>query len=261
MAYAFIAWFSFRRYAAYRLAAVGDAISNTMFGFLRAYILLALWEAHPSLGGYDATDAITYAFLTQALIGPVQIFGGMELTERIRTGDIAIDLHRPADLQGWWLADDLGRAAFTVVGRGIIPMIAGGLTFGLRFPGPVRWLEFGVSLLLAVLVSFAIRYLVALIVFWVHDSRSIDSVTTVFSLFMSGMILPLVVLPGWFGMLVRALPWSSLIQVPADVFLGKRTGWSLAGAYAFQAGWALALLVAGRLLTRLAHRRLVVNGG
>jgi ABC-2 type transport system permease protein len=101
MAYAFVAWFSFRRYAAYRLAAVGDAISNTMFGFLRAYILLALWDAHPSLGGYDVTDAITYAFLTQALIGPVQIFGGMELTERIRTGDVAIDLHRPADLQGW----------------------------------------------------------------------------------------------------------------------------------------------------------------
>ncbi|MEO5877642.1 MAG: ABC-2 family transporter protein [Streptosporangiaceae bacterium] len=261
MAYAFVAWFSFRRYAAYRLAAVGDAISNTMFGFLRAYILIALWGANPALGGYDSRDAVTFAFLTQALIGPVQIFGGMELTERIRTGDVAIDLHRPADLQGWWLADDLGRAAFTVVGRGVIPMAAGWLVYGLRFPGPGRWLAFGLALLLAVVVSFAIRYLVALIVFWVHDSRGVDSVMVVLSLFMSGMILPLVAFPGGFGAVATALPWSALIQVPADVFLGKHTGWSLAGAYAFQLAWAVALLAAGRLLTRIAHRRLVVNGG
>lgn len=261
MAYAWVLWFSFRRHSAYRLAAVGEALSNTMFGFLRAYILIALWEASPGLGNYTVLDAITFAFLTQALIGPVQIFGGMELSERIRTGDVSIDLHRPADLQLWWLADDLGRAAFTIVGRGVIPLTAGWLTFGLNLPPLTRLPAVFLALILAVIVSFALRYLVALAVFWIHDSRGVDSVYIVCSLFLSGMILPLVAFPGWLGAIASALPWSALVQVPADVFLGKVTGLSLLHAFAFQAGWAAALLLLGRLLTGAAHRKLVIQGG
>jgi ABC-2 type transport system permease protein len=56
-------------------------------------VLITLWHARPALGGYDLTDAVTFSFLTQSLIEPVRIFGGsLDLTERIRTGDLAIDL-------------------------------------------------------------------------------------------------------------------------------------------------------------------------
>ncbi|GAA3206883.1 ABC transporter permease [Actinocorallia longicatena] len=259
MAYAWVLWFSFRRYSAYRLAALGEAVSNTVFGFVRGYVLLALWQATPGLGGYTATDAITFSFLTQAMIGPVQIFGGMELTQRIRTGDVSIDLHRPADLQLWWLADDLGRALYTVIGRGTIPMFAGWLAFGILFPPAERWPAFLLSLLLAVVLGFSIRYVISILVFWLTDSRALDSVAIVCSLFLSGMILPLVAFPGPFQTAVRALPWSGLIQVPADVYLGRSP--DLLGSFAFQAGWAAVLLLAGRLLTRAAHRKLVIQGG
>jgi len=259
--YALVCWLSFRRHSAYRLAALGEAVSNTMFGFLRAYILIALWQSRPGLGDYTVLDAITFAFLTQALIGPVQIFGGMDLTERVRTGDVSIDLHRPADLQLWWLADDLGRASFTLLARGFVPMTAGWLAFGILVPSPARWAAFLLALLLAVVVSFALRYLVALAVFWIHDSRGVEAVMMVCSLFFSGMILPLVAFPGLLGTVANALPWAALVQVPADVYLGKRQGWELLDAYAFQAAWALALIAAGRLLTRAAHRKLVIQGG
>ncbi|GAA0936322.1 ABC transporter permease [Actinocorallia libanotica] len=261
MAYALVCWFSFRRHSAYRLAALGEAVSNTMFGFLRAYVLMALWAYRPHLGGYTVTDAITFSFLTQALIGPVQIFGGLDLTERVRTGDVSIDLHRPADLQLWWLSDDLGRAAFTFVARGFVPMAAGWLAFDILLPGPGRWAAFLLAVLLAVLVSFALRYLVALAVFWIHDARGIEGLMLVCTLFFSGMILPLVAFPGLLGTVAHTLPWAALVQIPADVYLGKREGWDLLAAYGFQAAWAAALLGLGRLLTRAAHRKLVIQGG
>jgi ABC-2 type transport system permease protein len=78
-------------------------------------------------------------------------------------------------------------------------------------------------------------------------------------MFFSGMIVPLVAFPGALGTVAHVLPWSALIQLPADVFLGRRT--DLLDVYAFQAGWAFVLLAAGRLLTMTARRRLVVNGG
>lgn len=45
------------------------------------------------------------------------------------------------------------------------------------------------------------------------------------------------------------------------MFLGKHTGWGLVEAFAFQGGWALALLLAGRLVQSVATRRVVVQGG
>ncbi|WP_067471475.1 ABC transporter permease [Actinomadura hibisca] len=256
-----VAWYAFRRHTAYPVSALAEALSNVAFGFIRAYILIALWRVRPSLGGYDVTDAVTFCFLTQALIGPVQIFGGMELSERIRSGAVAVDLHRPVDLQGWWLADDLARAAATLLLRAGPPLLAGALLFPLRTPGPGLLAAFLLSTLLAVLVGFGLRYLGALAVFWVHDDRGLNAVQLVLSMFFSGMIVPLVIFPGALGEVARALPWAALVQVPADVFLGKRTGADLAAALGFQAAWAAALLLAGRALTAAARRKLVIHGG
>ncbi|NEE40941.1 ABC transporter permease, partial [Streptomyces sp. SID7982] len=88
-------------------------------------------------------------------------------------------------------------------------------------------------------VSFAIRYLVAMSAFWLLDGAGAMQMAMLAGLFFSGMLLPLNLFPGLLGEVARALPWSSLLQVPADVFLGKHTGWGLVGAYVFQAGWAV----------------------
>ncbi|MEU0462339.1 ABC transporter permease, partial [Micrococcus luteus] len=74
----------------------------------------------------------------------------------------------------------------------------------------------------------------------------------------SGMLLPLNVFPGAFGEVVRVLPWSSLLQGPADVLLGEADP---LGVFAFQAAWAVALLGVGRLVQSVATRRVVVQGG
>ena len=54
----------------------------------------------------------------------VALWGGGttdDLAERIRTGDVAIDLYRPVGLVGWYLAGDLGRAAYHLLTAGSAP--------------------------------------------------------------------------------------------------------------------------------------------
>lgn len=263
--YAVVAAGGFRRYATYRIETAAGVFTNTVFGFILAYTYAALWDERPQLGGYDMSQALTYVWLGQALLMTCVMMGGGfedELIERIRTGDIAVDLYRPVDLQLWWLAGDLGRAAFHLLGRGIVPMIFGSLAFDLAMPGsPGIWVAFLVAVGLGVVVSFAIRYLVALSAFWLLDGAGAAQMSFLAGMFFSGMLLPLNVFPGVLGEVARALPWSALLQVPADVFLGKHTGWGLVRVYAFQASWALVLLLAGRLLQSVATRRVVVQGG
>ncbi|MEU7229627.1 ABC transporter permease [Streptomyces chrestomyceticus] len=265
MLYAAVAAGSFRRYATYRIATASGVFTNTVFGFILAYTYTALWTERPHLGGYDLPQALTFVWTGQALLAATGLLigGGMdELQERIRSGDIAVDLYRPADLQLWWLAADLGRAGFQLLGRGLVPMAVGTLVFPSALPAsPVTWLLFLVSVALGVVVGFALRYLVALTSFWLLDGAGVGMVAGLMCLFFSGMVLPLNVFPGGFGEAVRLLPWSSMLQVPADVLLGVHEGPGVARALAFQAGWAVALLAAGRLVQSVATRKVVVQGG
>lgn len=260
--YAAVTAGGFRRYATYRAATAAGVFTNTVFGLILVYVYLALWDERPHLGGYDQAQAVTYVWLGQAFLSTLALGGGGvegELMERIRSGDIAVDLYRPADLQAWWLAADMGRALFQLLGRGVVPFAFGALVFPVALPGDVlTWVAFLVAVVLAMVVSFGIRFLVALSAFWLMDGTGAAQAAWFLGYFCSGMLLPLNAFPGALGEVVRALPWSSMLQAPADVLLGE------AGAlptYAFQAGWAVVLLAAGRLVQTAATRRVVVQGG
>jgi ABC-2 type transport system permease protein len=263
--YPAVAWYAFRRHATYRVATTAGVFTNTAFGFILAYTYTALWTERPTLGGYDPVQAVTFVWIGQALLATMSLMGGgfhEELQERIRTGDVAIDLYRPVDLQLWWLASEMGRAAFQLLGRGVLPMAVGALAFELALPADPRvWALFLLSVWGAVLVGFALRYLVALAAFWLLDGAGLNMVSALLGTFFSGMLLPLTVFPGAFGTVVQWLPWAAMLQVPADVLLGRHTGTALLWAFAFQAGWALVLLTAGRAMQRAATRRVVIQGG
>jgi ABC-2 type transport system permease protein len=263
--YAAVVLRGFRRYATYRTATAAGVFTNTVFGFIITYSYLALWDQRPHLGGYSEAQALTYVWVGQALLQTMALMGGGfedELMERIRSGDIAVDLYRPADLQAWWLSADLGRAGFHLLGRGVLPMVCGALAFDLALPArPVTWLLFLVSVTLGVVVSFAVRFLVALSAFWLLDGAGVSQVVFLAGLFFSGLLLPLTVLPGGLGAVARAMPWAAMLQVPADILLERHRGTGALLALAFQAGWAAALLLLGRALQAVAARRVVVQGG
>lgn len=190
----------------------------------------------------------------------MQLFGGgLAIPERIRSGDIALDLVRPASLQMWSLAEDLGRAGYLALVRGIPPAILGAFLFGIVYPDGISgWAAFLISCTVAVLVSFAWRYLVALSVCWLIDDRGVLTASIILTMFFSGMVLPLTLFPGWFGELARSLPFAAIVQVPMDVYLGKVT---LLDALPFQLFWAATLLALGALGTRLIRHKVVIQGG
>jgi ABC-2 type transport system permease protein len=256
---------AFRRYSTYTAATLAGIFTNSVFGVIYSFAYLALWAENPDAGGYDATDAVTFVWLGQALLMTVAVWGGGstdDLAERIRTGDVAIDLYRPVGLLGWYLAADLGRATYHLLTRGLAPTLIGLLLFDIQMPaGVVAAVAFLVSVPLAVTVSFALRFLVASTAFWLLDASGPRVLSGALAIFFSGMALPLVLFPGWLGTLARALPWSAIIQVPNDLWLGKYPGVEVLVAIGFQLAWALALLGCCALVLRSATRKVVLQGG
>jgi ABC-2 type transport system permease protein len=263
--YAAVAARSFRRFSTYRTATLAGIFTNSVFGVIYSYAYLAVWHQEHHAGGYDATDAVTYVWIGQALLMTVALWGGGttdDLAERIRTGDVAIDLYRPVGLIGWYLAGDLGRAAYHVLTRGLAPTFLGLLLFHIVLPDtPAAALGFVVSLLLAIVTSFAIRFLVACSAFWLLDQTGIRTLSGVVAIFLSGMTLPLVIFPEPLRSIALALPWASYLQTPADIWLGQRTGTDIVSALALQVLWIAVLLGVCHVVLGAATRKVVVQGG
>jgi ABC-2 type transport system permease protein len=194
---------------------------------------------------------------------PVGVFGGdTEMADRIHTGEVAMDLCRPYDYQGWWAAVAYGRASFYSWARGIPPFLAGALVFDLRVPDEAWiWPAFVVSTVLAVALGFSWGFLIQLTAFWITDVRGPNQLAWIAAGFLAGMFSTIVLLPDGIEAVARALPFAGMIQLPAEVFLGKHRGLDLAGVLVLQAAWAVALVLAGRAVLARAVRKLVVAGG
>lgn len=261
--YCEVARITARRMATYRGATLAGIFTNTVFGFILSYVLLAVFRERGAIGTFDAVDAVTYTFVAQGLAMPVGIFGqDLEQSQRILTGEVAMDLCRPYDYQGWWASVALGKASFYAWARGVPPFVIGALVLQMRLPGEWwMWPAFLLAVVLGVGIAFAVRFLLQLSAFWIIDVRGPNQVVWITAGFLSGMFVPVVLFPDWIEPAVRALPFASMINTPVEMFLGQHRGVDLVAAYARQVGWLITLLAAGRLVLARAVRKLVVLGG
>jgi ABC-2 type transport system permease protein len=253
---------AFRRFATYRGATAASLFANTAFGiFLSAVVGAVARERGAPIGGLDEAGLVTQVWIGQGMIGVIDVFvRNSELAERIRTGDVVVDLYRPVDLQAWWGAVDAGRAAYEVLVRFVPPIAIGVALFGARLPAGRDVPAVLAALVLAVTVSYALRFLILCSGFWLLDARGAIRTLMVVWLVGAGLTIPLPLLPDVLEVPLRALPFASTLQLVSDVWTGTARP-SLPTSLGIQAAWAAALLGAGRVVQARATRKVVVQGG
>jgi len=260
-----LVWSGFRRFATYRQATFAGAFTNIVFGFLRCYVLLAVaaGTAGGVAGGYDPRQLATFVWVGQGLLSVVGMWGWTDLSDRIRTGDIAADLLRPVAPVTAFLAADLGRSLHAMLARFVPPLLAGVLFFPLA--APHRWQTlplFALSVVLAIVGSFGCRFLVNATAYWLHDARGPIILWTLGSGVLAGLYFPLRLLPdGAATALWLLTPLPGLLQTPLDVVVERDPPAMQAGLVGLQAVWAVILIALARLVQRRAERKLVVQGG
>jgi ABC-2 type transport system permease protein len=251
-----------QRQFAYRTENLAGLITNVFFGYLRAAVFLAVYQTTTTIGGYDANAAVTYSWVTQALIMVTSMWGWWEVEETIRTGDVVSDLAKPFSYVGFWLARDLGRAAYYVVFRAAPVLLAGQVLYGLRWPSSVgAWLAFALGMWLAVVVSFGWRFLLNISAFWTTDARGLGYIALAASMFLGGFVVPIRYFPDWSQPFVLALPFASFTQTPADLFVERIVGFDILRPLLLQLMWAIVLVTTAQAVTLLATRRVVIQGG
>lgn len=256
-----VAQTAFRQQLAYRSAALGGLVTNAVFGAFLASIYGALYVSSDGapIGDFDRSAALTYVWLVQALIVPTLVWGSWDIALSIRSGEIVFDLLKPYSYFGYWLSRDLGRAGAAILMR-MIPTFTIGLVFyTLVVPDhPAQFLAFVASLVLAVLLSFALRFCVNLIAFWWADLQGLRSGQLVAFSVLSGFLLPIGFYPDWMQAVLNVLPFRGIIMSPVDIWLGNGNAPLILFG---QAGWFAAIALLARWWFGVAARRVVVQGG
>lgn len=253
---------AFRRQLIYRWANLAGLLTNIFFGSIYSYVIIALFHARHSAAGYNVLDTLRYTWLVQAMIMIVLPFGWYDLMLTIRSGEVVSDLSKPCDFYWYWFSRELGRACYYLFFRGLPIYLAGALLFGLGVPGGLdHWLMYTVSLLLGAMLGISYRYLYNVLAFWVIEARSVAVLAGTIALFFTGSFIPLPFFPAWLRAIADWLPFTGLMNVPTEIFLGKLTQSALLLGLGRQVLWSVVLTLFVRMLTAIAARHVIVQGG
>jgi len=223
-----------------------------------------LWSAVYSTAGLAPAgmtlgQTLTYVLTARAASTFLSLDAGRGISRRVRLGTIAAELARPVDLQLSLFFEGLGEATFALlaVSAPVFAVLVWAGAVVLPSPGALHW--FLLSLLLAYLVTYALSFAVGLVSFWTGNGMGLADFLEAGVFLFSGILVPLDFFPGPVRALARALPFQAIYHLPMSILTG-RAG-SFGGALAMQAGWAVLLIWAGRVVWRRARPFLVVQGG
>ncbi|MCW2792763.1 MAG: transporter permease, partial [Nocardioides sp.] len=203
-----------------------------------------------------------YIWISQGMLGSVNLHGRTDIADRIKDGSIVVDFLRPLDVQAASITSEVGQALFALLPRGLPSVVIGALVVGMDLPSSPLGYALGlVSLLLAVVVSSTTVYLVAAAGFWLVETRGLQVLYMVVSGFLAGLFVPIDLFPDWLRILAEITPFPSMMMYPVDVISGRSSGLDALGLIGLQVAWLAATALVGHLMTRAGRHRLEVQGG
>ena len=246
----------------YRAAALAGLTAQLFFGFVIVMVYEAFYASASAPMPMTLREVTTYTWLGQAMLGLMPWYIDPEIRERIRTGGVAYELLRPADLYNMWFIRSVARRAAPTLLRSLPIFVVAGLFLGLEPPPTAAaGLAWAAATFCALLLASAITTLMAVTLMWTISGEGILYIMPGIAGFFSGQYLPLPLMPDWIELLSEWLPFRGLIDIPFRLYLGRVPVEECLPLFLHQLAWIAVLVLAGRRALARGTRRLVVQGG
>jgi len=252
---------SFRKHLAYR----SEVWMWVVISVLYVMIQVAVWRAligDREVAGITLRQMITYsivyAMTSRALADRVLA----EVDQKLRSGDVAVDLIKPYSYPLSLVADQLGRTAVASLVSSLPTVTVAGLLFGFDLPRNA-WsgMAYVVAFAICLGISFALACIVGMLGFYFlatfHFQWALGALRTLFA----GTMVPLWFFPNGLRTVASALPFQFLGFVPGAIWLGEYSPGETVGMLALGTAWALALGALAWWMWNRITTRLVVQGG
>lgn len=254
-----LAWAAALRRAAYRVDCWLSLAGLAVMLAVQYHLWRAVHAGGGELAGYSLSAILTYVLLARVVAVAVSVDLDEKLGHRVRLGDITHELCRPVDWQAGLLAESVGQQGFGLLALALPAYLACRFLDLIEGPVPGMGGWFLVALALSYLLMFGLAFLVGAAALRSPSVRGLTDAKTALILFFSGGLVPLDLYPDWLGGIAAWLPFPGIYHLPVSLYLGRVA--APAPALALQAGWVLAVMVAGRLAWLGLRRHLAIQGG
>jgi ABC-2 type transport system permease protein len=231
--------------------------ASVIFGLIYASIWKGIGEQH-ALGAYGKAGMTAYIAFNQVILWISFTRRGLGLEERVRTGQIALDLARPIGLFAFAAWQEAGsilyNALFTAVPLYLVYVGFLGLPVQ---RDPLVWLWTVAALAAAAFASVCIAYLIGVAALWTVESRWLDLFNYTLNFLLSGFLIPIEWMPGPLRTVAEWSPYPLFQSIPAQLYLGKAGPERLLQSLF----WCVLFALLAAAATRIVKRKVEVQGG
>lgn len=250
----------------YRTAAFAGIITQFAWGGMQIMMYRAFYHTDTAAFPMSLSATTSYIWLQQAFLAFFAVWMmENDIFDSIVNGNIAYELCRPVSIYNMWFA----RSTATRLARAVlrcfpILIVAAFIPQPYGIGAPASLLHFFLFVLtlvlgLAVTVSFCL--LIYVLAFFTISPQGLRMVFTSCVEFFSGAVIPLPFFPDKIRSFMELLPFASMQNVALRIYSGSMGADEMRQAILLQVLWLAVITAAGKLLCRLAEKKIVVQGG
>lgn len=252
---------SFKKNTTYRLSCVIDIIISIITIFIFYYF----WKALYGKDVENFTYMINYSVIAQLVYGLFYMFSPSTLVDKIRTGNICIDLLRPWNILVSLLVEDLGAIAVRVFTTVIPVSLLFTFIFQLKMPKILPLIGLIIATFIAIIILYLIKMCVSMICFWITEAWSFSILLDVVILIFSGKFVPSWLMPESMEKVMNFLPFIWTCEKPVKIYLDclNEDQFSF-DSFSFllsQLVWLAILILILCIIWKRALKKLAVQGG
>lgn len=251
----------------YRAAALAGMGTQFFFGLIFIMVYLAFYDSNPNSElPMNVSNLVTYMWLQQAFYSLVYPYEReQEFISMITNGNIAYELVRPQSFYFKWFIKLYSKKVINVLLRFAPIIIIGFLLpapYTLAFPASFSaFILFLASIFLSSILITGLLMVIHLICIFTLDIRGAFTIYAVIAEIFMGGTIPIPFFPNWLKEIAYKLPFRYVNDFPFRVYsldIGINEGLNLLlGSFI----WIIIVILIGLLISKLALKKAVVQGG
>ncbi len=250
----------------YRAAAFAGIATQFAWGFMEIMVFRAFYHADAAAFPMSFSATASYLWLQQAFLALFMAWMmENEIFDSIVNGNIAYELCRPINIYNMWYSRSIANRLSRAVLRCFPILIVAAFLpqpYGIETPASLlHFILFLITLALGLAVTVSFCMMIYMLTFFTISPQGLRMVFTSTVEFFAGAIIPLPFFPEKIQKILELLPFASMQNVALRIYSGSMGNYEMQKAILLQVFWLIAVTIAGKLLCRLAEKRITVQGG
>lgn len=262
--YCYVFGMGMQKAMAYRADFFLSIVSCIFPILMQVYLWTALYAAGAAdTNGYTYEQMILYTLLAGVTSRIVATGFENDVARDIKDGGLNKYLVKPMNYGAYCFAQFAGgKAAAAGFLLAAAAAVLGGaaLTLGVPF-APVRLALYALSLVLALVLNFAIFFTIALLSFWLTEISQLFGTISIVIMVVSGGVFPLDIFGPAAAAAAAVLPFGYTTQFCVNIVNGRLTMNEIGLGFAVQLLWIAVFAAAHTVLWRRGAKRYTAVGG